>query len=216
MSESTYTPRVYVDPFPGVNGNERVKETCGKCGGSGYYNAPSGYSWSANGKRGTLCFDCNGAGFYSAKVSSVRARVRREVKRHNEAMEAMAAQALARPIYLLGDVIRQAQEKFASERKLSSTQWFGEEGGQIDVTGKVVVAMTVDGYAYGSTQRFIVLDVDGSSVVLYSSAKWAYEVDKGDEVSIFGATVKAHTIRNDQKQTKIAGRYRTEVTAVTV
>ena len=77
-------PRVYIDPYPGAKGSDRVKEICGKCGGDGLYHAPSGFViQNPYGRRGDTikgCFDCWGVGHRFVKVSSVRARVRRAVK----------------------------------------------------------------------------------------------------------------------------------------
>lgn len=71
----------YSDPHPGLRGSDRVSETCGRCGGSGLYVGPTNAKWengSGSGSR-PYCFQCGGAGVQRVLVSSVRARVRREV-----------------------------------------------------------------------------------------------------------------------------------------
>jgi hypothetical protein len=77
-------PTVYVDPFPGRKGSDRIVETCGACGGDGIYKAPSPH--------GTRCFPCDGTGEYSFLVSSRRATARRHAK---EAQQRAADRAAA-------------------------------------------------------------------------------------------------------------------------
>lgn len=84
----------YRDPHPDKKGTDLVRETCMKCGGTGVYVGHSSITW----KRGDAgeapwCFDCNGVGYHDVRVSSIRARVRREVKRAEE-MEREAVEAL--------------------------------------------------------------------------------------------------------------------------
>lgn len=76
----------YVDPYPGRKGKERISETCGKCHGTGVYDAPSNASFHTKtvGFVTTGCFDCMGTGEHSFLVSSARAKARRHAR---EALE---------------------------------------------------------------------------------------------------------------------------------
>lgn len=89
---------VYVDPFPGRKGSERVYETCWKCDGAGSVSWGVNLSAVVNGREvPKVCFDCNGVGQTSRLVSSARATERARVKRAKEA--------------------RLAAEKFVAERE---------------------------------------------------------------------------------------------------
>jgi hypothetical protein len=80
--------------YPDLKPSDRVRETCGKCGGTGIYTAPT-HVTDSTGR--PFCFDCHGVGFHSVLVSSIRARIRREEKATaerqaaNEAMRARIA-----------------------------------------------------------------------------------------------------------------------------
>ena len=85
------------------------------------------------------------------------------------------------------------------------------EGAKIDVTVRVVRAALIDGYAYNSSQNLITGAVaggewDGQSVVIYSTARWAYDVEPGDLVTLTGATVKRHSVYDGTPQTTLGGR----------
>ena len=93
----------------------------------------------------------------------------------------------------------------------------GQVGDKVDLTVRVTHAMVVDGFSYGSTQVMIVAEVtDGPHarqiVKLYSTAKWAYDVERGDTVTVTGATVKRHGSYDGAAQTQIGGRMRATVT----
>lgn len=83
--------------YPSLRGYDRIRDACGKCGGSGVYTAPSSISFytSATKTNTTGCFDCMGTGYYERKVSSIRARARRDAK---EAAERAAESARMRPL----------------------------------------------------------------------------------------------------------------------
>ncbi|CCI54695.1 MAG: hypothetical protein LKG20_12425 [Tetrasphaera jenkinsii] len=78
--------------------------------------------------------------------------------------------------------------------------WIGTKGEKVTVTGRITTALTVDGYAYGSTQRLVVIETPAGVVKTYTAAAWAYDVDSGDEVTVTGV-VKEHDTYRDRKQT---------------
>jgi hypothetical protein len=82
----TTDPTVYVDPFPGKKGSDRIVRQCSGCHGTGIYQGPTPY--------GPEHFDCHGTGEYSFLVSSARAtahrHVREAIKRATAAAEAPA------------------------------------------------------------------------------------------------------------------------------
>ena len=75
-------PRVYTDPYPDSKGADLVREDCWKCGGDGRFHGKSGWEIKNPRGAGTFkgCFACMGVGYRLLKVSSIRARVRRDVK----------------------------------------------------------------------------------------------------------------------------------------
>lgn len=83
---TTSHPTEYVDPFPGRKGSDRIVEPCGKCAGTGVYQAPSGLTFytATVGAVTAGCFDCRGTGTRSFLVSSARSTARRAAKRRAE------------------------------------------------------------------------------------------------------------------------------------
>ena len=81
-------------------------------------------------------------------------------------------------------------------------EWLGQIGDAVEITGTILTAMTVDGYAYGTTQRLIVIDAGPTLAKTYTAASWAYEVGSGDTVTIT-AQVKQHSMWQEHQQTVI-------------
>lgn len=79
-------------------------------------------------------------------------------------------------------------------------KWLGAQGDKVQIEGVITMAMTVDGYAYGTTQRLIIIESGQTLAKIYTAAAWAYEVSTGDTVTVAG-TVKAHDMYQDQQQT---------------
>lgn len=80
--------------YPELKGSDRVREYCGKCGGSGSVSWGVQVSGAIHTEKGLrivpqVCFDCNGVGYRMILVSSVRAR---EAAAAKKAAEAEAAQ----------------------------------------------------------------------------------------------------------------------------
>lgn len=94
----------------------------------------------------------------------------------------------------------EAREARRQERESTPNAWLGQEGEKIAVQGHLTTAMTIDGYAYGTTQRLLVLRTEGGVVKMITAASWAYDVEAGDQVAVSG-TVKAHDTYRDVKQT---------------
>jgi hypothetical protein len=87
----------YTDPYPDLKGTDRVSEPCGKCGGSGLYDAPTSISWNGRGNGNEpLCLLCGGVGSRSILVSSARATARSSAKAFLESQAAEARAVVAR------------------------------------------------------------------------------------------------------------------------
>ncbi len=101
------TSTVYVDPYPGRKGSERIWSTCAKCGGSGSVSWGIEVDAVVSGRVvSRVCFDCNGVGSTSHLVSSARATARRQAR------EAAAAAARAEAY-----VAEQAAKKAEADAK---------------------------------------------------------------------------------------------------
>ena len=92
--------------------------------------------------------------------------------------------------------------ELAARRQAVPDQWLGQEGEKLTATGTIVTDLTIDGYAYNSTRRLLVLATSEGIVKLVTAAAWAYEVQAGDQVAVVG-TVKAHELYRDHKQTRL-------------
>lgn len=84
---------VYVDPYPGRKGSERVYFDCDRCNGTGSVswgmNVDGAVYDSATGEERTVsrvCFKCDGTGRDSHLVSSARAAARRRVAAMKQAL----------------------------------------------------------------------------------------------------------------------------------
>ena len=115
---------VYVDPYPGRPGNERVYFDCGRCNGTG------SVSWGMNVDGAVLdpatgeerivsrvCFKCDGTGRDSHLVSSARAAARRRVAAMRKALadaQARVARREAESAALAAEV-EEARARYAAE-----------------------------------------------------------------------------------------------------
>ena len=194
-------PRVYTDPFPGAAGSDLVKEDCWKCGGDGMYHAPSGFViQNPYGPRGDAikgCFACRGRGHRYVKVSSIRARVRRDVKATLQcdadaaAHAAAAAQAAAAHFAAAWDEAHAEQDHRAA---LNNTP-AGAPGQKLaGLTGTVEVATDIEvagfrGYGTDHKRLIVVKLPNGQVLKTFGTGATLYAASRGDHVTISG-TVK--------------------------
>lgn len=78
--------------------------------------------------------------------------------------------------------------------------WLAEPGVKVEIAGTILTAMTVDGYAYNTSQRLIVVQAGPTLAKMYTAAAWAYDVSAGDPVNL-RATVKSHDLWQGHQQT---------------
>lgn len=268
MSETTTTTTTveYVDPCPGMKGDDEVVSECGKCLGTGEVNYGN-VTFVVHDRKGNFvgsrrtCFDCGGSGKYVRKVKNIRAAERRRVNEQNKAntraaeakvaVGAWAAQypALAARLAAISvectegtesgyaaanrygtfivdlanqttyrplserqtEAVVEALAKYdarvaADEEKAAGQRHFGAEGEKFTATGKVVTSMTVDGYAYGSSDRMVIIegtgDFEGVTFKTTGSGATLWETERGDVVEVT-ATVKRHSEYNGTPQTVI-------------
>ncbi|GAB3588711.1 hypothetical protein [Calidifontibacter terrae] len=92
-----------------------------------------------------------------------------------------------------------AQQATAAAEKVERKP-LGEVGDKVQITGVLTIAMTVDGFAYNSTQRFLIIDAGPTLAKIYTAAGWSYDVEVGDTVTLT-ATVKKHQTYREEIQT---------------
>ncbi|MGV1010238.1 MAG: hypothetical protein ACOYBY_16800 [Dermatophilaceae bacterium] len=97
------------------------------------------------------------------------------------------------------------------EKPLVPSAWLGDIGDTLTVTGTIATDLTIDGYAYGTTQRLLIINTPEGTVKIITAAGWSYDATAGDEVTIVG-TVKAHELYRDHKQTRLVRVRRLDVT----
>ena len=95
-------------------------------------------------------------------------------------------------------VAREAERKAEAEKVPS--RWFASVGDKVTVTGAVKTALTIDGYAYNSVQRLIVIDTPGATFKMITSAGWAWDVHGGEVITVTAA-VKRHDVYREAEQT---------------
>ena len=105
------------------------------------------------------------------------------------------------PVYerIVGRRVAREAEHQAEAEKVPS-RWFASVGDKVTVTGAVKTALTIDGYAYNSRQRLIVIDTPGATFKTITSAGWAWDVHGGEVITV-GATVKRHDVYREAEQT---------------
>jgi hypothetical protein len=79
--------------------------------------------------------------------------------------------------------------------------YIGEVGEKITITGTVKVAKAID-TQFGLSRLLIVADTDGNLIKAFTTAQFVWDLEAGDEVTLI-ATVKAHEVYEDVKQTVI-------------
>lgn len=171
---------------PELDRSDTVFEACGKCGGSGIYTAPSGYSFftpTANAVT-TGCFACGGHGGRTVTVGRLRDRARAQ-QRAAARREADAAAKL---------VETQAREAAAAQRAAErQAGWDAEraatpavEAGRYEIRG-VIVKVTEDESSYGYrttiVHKAIVKNAAGQRFYLNLPGA-IFNAEKGDEISV--------------------------------
>ena len=143
--------------YPELKGSDRVREDCGKCGGSG------SVSWGVhvtglvreNGRDRyvpQVCFDCDGVGYRMVLVSSVRARETRQ-RRAAERAEARAAERRAWAAEReAAEAARQAE--LEAQRQAEREAAEDVPTGRVVITGELVSIRDEESF-YGYSSRIV-------------------------------------------------------------
>jgi hypothetical protein len=201
---NTYQVAVYVDPFPGRKGSDRIRETCGKCAGDGVIHYGN-LTLRANGVSGRVCFMCMGKGYTSRLVSSARSTARNQVKAENvrraQAADYAANNAEREQAELLADWDAALAEQ--ARRDALVTGFVAEIGTRVrGLLAEVKVAYrfdTTDYHGRPDSKVLTVLEVQGTGQVVKAVLPYC-QFGKGELVKVTG-TVKAHDNYRGQDQT---------------
>lgn len=195
----------YVDPHPGKVGTDRVPTTCGRCGGSGYFNC---FRHIYAGR----CFGCDGTGKDTISVATARKWARSDAFATEYADEIAAYWA---EFEAAQEVARKAEE-FAAHwdeahaeniRRAALVQGFLAEVGDkiagVEVTVKV--AKYIEGSWNRSSSMFIIAETAAGQVIkIFGSSNSLFGLQRDDQATITTAKVKAHESWNGQEQTVLS------------
>lgn len=180
----------------------RFAELCGKCGSGSRPGAIEHFGHVLAG----VCFACDGTGRDKARDEADVVRLVR--RRSASARRARAAaEAAAEAAAKAAEEARKEEEaaRAAARAAADASRYLGEVGEKVTATGTVRAAKVVSGYAYGSSQIFLIITGEDFTLKAYTSAQWAYEVSRGDVVTV-AATVKRHETGRDSEKVTLVSR----------
>ena len=94
-----------------------------------------------------------------------------------------------------------ARDERAGRR--ATLDFAGEVGEKVTLTGTITVLLHVDGFTWNSpSRRLIILDCETSVAKMVTGASWAYDVERGDEITVTG-TIRKHEDWHGTPQTLI-------------
>ncbi len=199
-----YTVAVYVDPFPGRKGTDRVSEDCGKCSGTGVIGYGN-VTLQIGNRSDRFCFDCAGSGLYSRLVSSARTTARRVAAAENIRRADAADWAAGAPAREAAEKAEAETAAYAEAARLEAKPkgHIGNEGDRLKgMTARVEMIRYYESqnYVTGAPESkcIIKFSVDGKTAVWFTG--WAKELEEGQTVSLSG-TVKDHNTRDGEDQT---------------
>lgn len=192
----------------------RVSESCWKCNGSGIYQwgaVHNGYC-SYQG----MCFSCHGTGVvhaiekeytpeHAAKLAKARA------KRDEKQREEREAKIKEEEKKLAEQEARRIQREAEINAKKAKSEFVFEIGARAIFTARLEkkISFKVPSFrGYGETTKYIYIFKLGDNTIIYKTSSCLYSDDEGklledgDEAEI-KATIKAHEVYNDEKQTII-------------
>jgi hypothetical protein len=182
---------------------------CSRCGGAGVWMTGE-ITFRVNGHEDRHCFKCLGTGKVSFKTSPEQreknreaARVRREAKRVAEIEAREAKERAENGGYTICEINMIRREKIEAERKAEAakSQWLGEVGDKVSLTGVCLFTQTYESF-YGYKTLYIVKTEDSSIVKFYTQSQTFNGVSKGTTVEMTGK-VKAQDTNADRDNQKV-------------
>jgi len=185
------------------------EEVCSRCGGAGVWMTGE-ITFRVNGHEDRHCFKCLGSGKEYFKTSPEQreknreaARKRREAKRIAEAEAREAKERAENGGYTICEINMMRREKIEAERKAEAakSQWLGEVGEKISLTGTCLFARTYQGFYGYST--FYIIKTESGDIVKFSTSGQTFDcVGKGSIVEMTGK-VKNHEVNPDRDNQKV-------------
>jgi hypothetical protein len=190
------------------------EETCSRCGGAGVWNHGR-VTFTVTGQNGRdvsdrWCFKCNGSGKEFFKTSPEQREKNREAARKRKEAK-MIAEREAREAkeretyggYTMAELAEMQKQQRAEAEKAEAAQseWLGEVGEKVELTGTCIFAKAYEGF-YGWKTLFIIKTEDGSIAKFYTTSQTFDDVEKGNTVEMTGK-VKAQDINADRHNQKI-------------
>lgn len=184
-------------------------DDCPRCGGDGVVYHGN-VTLRVNGMEDRHCFKCLGSGKVAFKTSPEQRQKNREAaqKRRLAKWEAErdAREAKERAEnggYTVCEINAIRREKIEAQRKVEAaqSQWLGEVGEQISITGECIFAKTYQGF-YGYSTFYVVKTESGDIVKFGTSGQTFDGVGKGTTVEMTGK-VKNHEINPDREDQKV-------------
>lgn len=181
----------------------RVVEACAKCTGTGYI-AHFGYHDEG------VCYGCGGQGYKdSSKIHDSeghlveyleKRRARREAQAAKEHAEWLAA-APAREAAAQAAKAEEEARELARQAALDEQTYLdGAVGDRVVFSGTVKVSKSFDGH-FGPSVLTVVA-VGASEVKFFSTAKFAWALSEGDEVTL-SAEISGFEVYGSAKQTVV-------------
>lgn len=184
-------------------------ESCSRCGGSGYV-MHGNVTFVRHGREDRHCFKCEGSGKEFFKTSPEQrqkareaAQKRRQAKWEAERDAREAKERLQNGGYTVCEINAIRREKIEAQRKVEAaqSQWLGEVGEKISITGECIFAKTYQGF-YGYSTFYVVKTESGDIVKFGTSGQTFDGVGKGTTVEMTGK-VKNHEINPDREDQKV-------------
>lgn len=202
-----YELAVYVDPFPGRKGSERITETCGKCGGDRVISWGN-VTLQVGKVSGRVCFQCMGRGETSRLVSSARSTARAQVKAENERRAAAADFAADYDAQAARDLEDAHTEALAEQARRDTLPkgFLGQPGERLrNLNARVILVRSYESVDYMTGRpvlKFVIkFDVLGRTAVTFTGQ--SYGLEDGQFVNLTG-TVKDHSVRDGEDQTVLS------------
>ena len=101
--------------------------------------------------------------------------------------------------------LRITQQQVARDERAgrATLDYAGEVGEKVTLTGTIAVLLHVDGFTWHPpSRRMIILDCETSVAKMITGASWAYDVKRGDQITIAG-TIRKHEDWHGTPQTLI-------------
>lgn len=200
---NTYRVAVYVDPFPGRKGADRIQEDCYRCGGSGYVSYGN-VTIQVGRHSGRVCFVCLGNGYTSRLVSSARSTARRRAAQETAANAAAADFAATADDRAREELLADWDLALAEEARRGALVSGFLAPADTKVTGQATVKVyrTFEGEGYyGQPElKAVIILVDAETGKELKTVTTPRALEEGQEV-IYKGTVKGHGNYKGQDQT---------------